>query len=226
LSKVAALFCEHEADLGAFLSQEGKSRQISGFLTQLSEILLRQREAALAEIAQLQERVNHLKDIVTTQQNYAKMRGKVETLKVADLVEDALKMSMGMTTHEGIRIRKEYDEETAIRTSKTTVLQILVNLIGNAKQACDVSGREEKSLTIRAGNGGDRVRISVSDNGVGIPPENLDRIFTYGFTTKRDGHGFGLHAAAQAAKEMGGGLYVESKGTGAGATFTLELPQR
>ena len=62
------------------------------------------------------------------------------------------------------------------------------------------------------------------DNGIGIPPENLTRIFNHGFTTRKDGHGFGLHSGALAAKEMGGSLTVHSGGTGQGAAFTLELP--
>jgi signal transduction histidine kinase len=105
------------------------------------------------------------------------------------------------------------------------VLQILVNIIRNAKQACEASHRSEKKLTIRASNGDDRVRISITDNGVGIAPENLSRIFVHGFTTKKDGHGFGLHSGAQVAKEIGGALVAQSSGLGEGATFTLELPQ-
>jgi signal transduction histidine kinase len=103
-------------------------------------------------------------------------------------------------------------------------LQILVNLIRNAKHACDESGRKDKQMTMRVANGEGRIKISVADNGIGIPPENLTRIFSHGFTTRKDGHGFGLHSGALAAKEMGGALTVRSDGPGKGATFTLELP--
>jgi signal transduction histidine kinase len=68
------------------------------------------------------------------------------------------------------------------------------------------------------------VRISVTDNGVGIRPEHLTHIFEHGFTTRKDGHGFGLHSGAIAAKEMGGSLAVYSAGPDQGATFTLSLP--
>ena len=95
----------------------------------------------------------------------------------------------------------------------------------NAKHACDDSGGAEKRITLRTGrNGGGSVEVTVSDNGVGIPPENLTRIFNHGFTTKKDGHGFGLHSGANAVKEMGGTLTVHSDGPGRGATFTIELP--
>jgi len=104
------------------------------------------------------------------------------------------------------------------------VLQILVNVVRNAKHACDDSGRPDKQITLRLTNGDGRVRVVVSDNGIGIPRENLTRIFSHGFTTKKDGHGFGLHSGALAAREMGGTLLAHSDGPGKGATFILELP--
>jgi signal transduction histidine kinase len=104
------------------------------------------------------------------------------------------------------------------------VLQILVNLIRNAKYACDDGGRADKQITLRVANGSSHVKISVLDNGIGIPEENLTRIFSHGFTTRKEGHGFGLHSGSIAAKEMGGTLTAFSEGPGRGATFTLELP--
>src|SRR5437899_6179087 len=112
-----------------------------------------------------------------------------------------------------------------VALDKHKVLQILVNVMRNAKYALDDGGREDKRLVLSIGmNGNDRVKLSVIDNGVGIAPENLTKIFSHGFTTKKDGHGFGLHSGALAAKEMGGRLIAHSHGVGRGATFTLELP--
>jgi signal transduction histidine kinase len=104
------------------------------------------------------------------------------------------------------------------------VLQVLVNLIRNAKHACDASGRADKQVIVRIARAGARMRLSVADNGIGIPKENLTRIFAHGFTTKKDGHGFGLHSGALVAKELGGSLTAHSDGPGCGATFVLELP--
>jgi signal transduction histidine kinase len=113
-----------------------------------------------------------------------------------------------------------------IQTEKHRVLQILVNLIRNAKYALDDSKRTDKLLTIKLGrNGGDHIKIDVVDNGVGIPEENLTRIFGHGFTTRSNGHGFGLHSSALAIKELGGSLTAHSDGVGKGATFTLLLPE-
>jgi signal transduction histidine kinase len=123
-----------------------------------------------------------------------------------------------------IKVVRDFAEMPPVPAEKHKVLQILVNLIRNAKHACDDSERDDKQITLRIANGDGRVRISVVDNGVGIPPENLTRIFNHGFTTRREGHGFGLHSGAIAAKEMGGSLSAHSDGPGRGATFILELP--
>jgi signal transduction histidine kinase len=158
------------------------------------------------------------------QQSYAKAQGIMETVKVTDLVEDSLRMNGDALTRHEVEVIREYDEVPPIMIEKHKAVQILVNLIRNAKQACDDAGSAAKRMSVRVTNGQDRVRIAVIDNGVGIPPENLTRIFAHGFTTKPNGHGFGLHGGALAARELGGSLTVHSDGRGAGATFTLELP--
>jgi signal transduction histidine kinase len=120
---------------------------------------------------------------------------------------------------------REYADSVPVAVDKHKVLQILVNLLRNAQQALTASDKNEKVLTVGIGEAEDgRVRIQVRDNGIGVLPEDLTRIFQHGFTTKKDGHGFGLHYGANAAKEMGGTLVVRSEGRGQGATFILELP--
>src|SRR5262249_49245124 len=138
------------------------------------------------------------------------------------LVADALKMSV--TGKSSLQVRKEIPDELMVTVERHKALQILVNLVKNAKQACEATSADVKALTIRASNGGDFVRIDVSDNGVGIDPQNVEQIFKHGFTTKKDGHGFGLHSSEAAARELGGALRVSSEGLGKGATFTFELP--
>jgi C4-dicarboxylate-specific signal transduction histidine kinase len=123
-----------------------------------------------------------------------------------------------------VDVVREYQVVPPIAVEKHKVLQVLVNLIRNAKYACDESGRVDKRMTVRVANGDGRIKISIADNGVGIPAENLTRIFHHGFTTRKDGHGFGLHSGAITARELGGSLSAYSAGPGCGAIFTLELP--
>ena len=224
LSKVVTLLRDHEADLGGFLTTDAKGKQIPGYLAQLAGHLAGEQADALKELAQLQKNIEHIKDIVTMQQSFAKASGVTEIVNVTDLVEDALKMNLsGLTRHE-VKVVREFKETPPVTVQKHKVLQILVNLVSNAKHACEASGQKDKQLTVRTTNGAGHVRIAVCDNGIGIAPENLTRIFAHGFTTKEGGHGFGLHRGALAAKELGGSLTVHSDGSGKGATFTLELP--
>jgi C4-dicarboxylate-specific signal transduction histidine kinase len=144
---------------------------------------------------------------------------------VSELVEDALRMNAGALSRHDVELIREYAPHISeIMVEKHKVLQVLVNLIRNAKYACDESGRTDKKLTMRLTNGDDRVRISVIDNGIGIPAENMTRMFRHGFTTRKEGHGFGLHGSALAARQMGGALIAHSDGHKQGASFTLELP--
>jgi signal transduction histidine kinase len=91
-------------------------------------------------------------------------------------------------------------------------------------QAFDDSVGKDKQITLRITHENSRMKIAVIDNGIGIPKENMDRIFGHGFTTRKDGHGFGLHSGALTAQELGGTLTVFSEGSGRGSKFTLELP--
>jgi len=158
------------------------------------------------------------------QQSYARVSGVTETVAVDELVEDSLRMNASAMVRHGLKVVREYEPGLSLIVDRHKVLQVLVNLIRNAKYACDDSGRTDKLLTVRIAQTDGHIRIAVGDNGVGIAPENLTRIFAHGFTTRKDGHGFGLHSGALAAKELGGSLMVQSAGLGHGATFVLELP--
>jgi signal transduction histidine kinase len=222
LSKLVTLLREHEGDLGAFLTQNAKGKQMIEYLAQLSDQLAAEQKSITNELACMQTCIEHMNDVVKAQQAYAKTSGKAEQLKIAELVEDALKMNAGPRSK--VQVVKNFPSDLTVNVERHKVLQILVNLIRNARQACEASASPVKTMTLQATNGGDRVRVAVSDSGVGIAPENLGRIFSHGFTTKKNGHGFGLHHSALVAKELGGALLVHSDGHGKGATFTLELP--
>ncbi len=224
LAKVVALMDEHAAELGAFITDDPKGKLLPGYLKQLTSHLATEQNLLLKEMDQFRHNIEHIKDIVAMQQSYAKVSGVTETLQIADLVEDALRMNAGALTRHEVEVVREFAEVPPVTIDKHKVLQVLVNLIRNAKYACDESGRTDKRMTVRVANGEGRIKIAIIDNGVGIPAENLIRIFNHGFTTRKEGHGFGLHSGALAARELGGSLHVHSEGAGRGAMFTLELP--
>ena len=225
LAKAVALLREQEADLPGFFAKDPRANQLVGYLSKLADCLAEERNAALQEVDSLKQNIEHIKGIVTMQQSYARVVGVAERVKVTELVEDALRLNLGTLSRHEFELKREYDPELPeIVVEKHKVLQILVNLIRNAKYACDEAGLREKRLTVRVRSVEGTIQISTADNGVGIAPENLTRIFNHGFTTRKDGHGFGLHSGALAAKEMGGTLVAHSEGPGKGATFTLSLP--
>lgn len=225
LSRVSAMLKERNGDLGAFLSSDAKGRRIPEFISSLAVHFVAERDRLLQEIGSLQKNIDHIKEIVTMQQAYATMIGVVEALDPVGLMEDAVRMNAGALERHQVQVDRDFQRTPHAYGEQAKVLQILVNLIRNAKYACDEGGIAEKRITLRIQPcAPDRVQMIVQDNGVGIPPENLTRIFQHGFTTRAKGHGFGLHSAANAAKEMKGTLTVKSEGTGRGATFTLELP--
>jgi PAS domain S-box-containing protein len=224
LSKVAALLEEHATDLGAFITVNPAGKQLPLYLTQLTAHLTQERSGLLKEIGELRSHIEHIRDIVAMQQSYAKVSGVIEAIKASELVEDALRLNAGSLNQQEVRVIRQFEADPTLQVDRHKVLQILVNLIRNAKYACEDSGRLDKQVTMRVALGTSQVKISVIDNGIGIPGENLLRIFNHGFTTRKGGHGFGLHSGALAARELGGLLHAHSDGPGCGATFMLELP--
>jgi len=185
------------------------------------------------DLESLGHSVEHIKEIVAMQQGYARLSGVQEEVPAETLIEDALRINREALERHGITVLREYSPAPTLMIEKHKVLQILVNILGNAKYACDgkVQDGQPPRIVVRVDTpkgdrAGNRVRIVVADNGTGIAHENLGRIFDHGFTTRKDGHGIGLYSAALTARELGGSLFVHSDGLGRGARFTLDLPVR
>jgi signal transduction histidine kinase/amino acid transporter len=222
LAKIAALLSEHEADLAAFMTTDSRGMMLPGFLAQLAGHLAAQQETILKELDHLQKNIEHIKEIVNAQQSNASSAGVVEMLDLRELLESVLRMTDVFLNRNEIFVTREFQDIAPVLADKHKVLQILVNLINNARQAMD--GRPTKTLALGIQANDAVALISVGDNGCGITSENMTRVFAHGFTTKTDGHGFGLHSSALAAQEMNGSLTAQSAGPGKGAIFTLELP--
>jgi PAS domain S-box-containing protein len=223
LVRVAELLRQHSGELATFLTG-AQGKHVPVYLQELAEELVAERDAAVTELSAVRSNIEHIKEIVAMQQGYARRGGITDTLDIRLLVEDSLRMNEGAFSRHGVTIVRDFEDVPLVQVDKHRVLQVLVNVIRNAKYACAEATGGPKRVTVRTRAASDSVIISVIDTGVGIPKENLDRIFNHGFTTRPDGHGFGLHSAALAAKELGGSLLAQSAGPGKGATFTLTLP--
>lgn len=225
LAKIAVLLRENQGQLGDFLADDPRGQRVPEVLRTLARLFAEQRERLSHEISSLQKNIDHIKEIVFLQQDYATMGGLVEPLDAVSLMEDSLRMNADTLARNDVEVAREFHEAPRVLGERGKILQILVNLIRNAKHACRDTGRSGMLITLRVvATDTRRVQFIVADTGVGIPADNITRIFAHGFTTRIGGHGFGLHSAANAAKEMKGSLSVQSDGLGHGATFTLDLP--
>jgi PAS domain S-box-containing protein len=233
LARAVALLRARAAagDLAAFLTHDPEGQRLVTYLTGVAAHLGGERDELAREVESLARSVEHIKEIVAMQQGYARAPGGAEkTLAASILVDEALRMlddapGRSAPSRPTIETRREVADDPQITVEKHKVVQILINLVSNARQACAERAAGPGRVTVRVENAATgRVRFSVSDDGIGIAPEILARVFEHGFTTRKEGHGFGLHGAALMAKELGGSLGVASDGPGRGATFTLDLP--
>jgi signal transduction histidine kinase len=179
------------------------------------------------ELESLVNKLEHVKQVILSQQDIAQTGSIREASRIVDLMEQALLMALPEPEKYRIHVFREYGSVPLVMTDRHQVLQILVNLIANAKDAMITQSVSIHRLSVRvsmAGDGTNVVRLEVADTGCGISAEHLPRLFTQGFTTKQHGHGLGLHSAAISAKKMGGSIHAASAGAGHGATFTLSLP--
>jgi len=228
VGRAADLLIEQRATLPDFLTNDDRGKQFPDYLGKLAGTLRAEHEEMLGTLRGMAEGLDHLKAIVHSQQSFAGNVRVEESLRPAAVFEEALKLNVASCERHHVNVVREFDDLPTATLDKHKTLQILINLISNAKNAIKGRKANDGKITLRLArgvlNGKESVRFEVRDNGVGIVPDNLAKIFAMGFTTRKDGHGFGLHSAANFAKEMGGALSVSSDGPGSGASFVLELP--
>ena len=224
LQKAADLL-NAQPDLSDFLANDQRGQAFAPYLSKLSEKLMEERSASSTELLTLKSHLDHVKTVVAMQQSYAGISGLKERVKLPELFSDAeILIASSLTRHE-VEMVRDFENLPPLMLEKQKLLQVIVNLLSNAKDSMTAgraSGRKLKLHVRKIAE--DRIRADVIDNGEGIPEANLINIFSHGFTTKIDGHGFGLHSCANAIREMGGNLTAASDGIGLGATFSIDLP--
>ncbi len=229
ISKISDMLKTHADNLGAFLTEDSKGKFVPQFLEELGKDLSSRVSQTLVETNTLLSKVDHVRRIIDAQQDIARPGGLQEPVRLEELTDQALMINREDINHHNIEVVQEYEVLPQVILDKHQILQILVNLIRNAKHAMIDKEGNSHCLTLRILRRVHQVsqlEVQVSDTGIGISSENLTKIFAQGFTTKAKGHGIGLHSSALAAKNCGGALHVSSNGEGCGATFTLILPEK
>ncbi len=224
LKRATDMLLANRDQLTEFLSTEGRGRNLPGYLSTLSSVLLDEQARLLEDLEAMGKHIEHIRAIVEVQQTYAKSSLMTEECDLAQLITDALRIELHSLKHHGVDVTEELADLPRVRVDKHKLLQILINLINNARNALDPMPEGQRRLHIQLTAEGPMARIQVVDTGVGIAPEIRGRLFQHGFTTRAKGHGFGLHTSALAARMLGGQLTLESEGPGKGATATLEIP--
>ena len=223
LRKLVDLLVGQE-DLSAFFRDDPRGETVPKFLTGVVERLEDEQASAQEEIQKLSEHVNHVKVVVAMQQSFAGVSGLEEPVCLFKLFADAeLLLSNSIYRHE-IELILDFEELPVLMLERQRILQVIVNLLKNAKDSLIIGRMENRRLIVRAGRDKEWLKIEIEDNGAGIAESNLTKIFSHGFTTKQDGHGFGLHSCANTIQEMGGELTATSNGLGQGATFAMTVP--
>jgi signal transduction histidine kinase len=227
IGKVAALLTEHEHDLVSLFSGDGRGKQLPLYLRQLTAVIETEDNQMTAEMVSLRGKIDHIKAVIMMQQDLAKTpMGVTDTFTLDEVIEDALKIERTSYDHQQIALDKQLTALPSAISDRHKIIQILTNLLSNARHAVSDRPPRERKVTIRTMAHGESFVIEIEDSGCGIAPEHLNRIFNFGFTTKVDGHGFGLHSSACAAGELGGRLTCSSPGRGLGARFRIEVPFR
>ncbi len=222
--KAVAIFREHESDIGNYISTDERGKKLPQFIVKLYEHLLVEHEENIKELQLLAASIERINNIVSRQQAYAGSTAVQEIVNIKNIVEEGLSFCEAGFQKSNIMISRELTETPNAKLDKHRVLQIVVNLLTNAINACNESNQANKQVILRLSANDTHLIFEVVDNGVGIAPENIEKIFFQGFTTREQGHGLGLHNSIISAKEMGGKLTAQSKGLNCGASFTLVLP--
>jgi signal transduction histidine kinase len=228
LIKVGKMLQDHRENLATYLVADERGKLLPAFLIELAQCLGKEQSGLLDELQSVSSGLEHIKEIVGAQQQHAKCKVLRQSVRPSEIVEQAIEMAIAAARDLPLQIVRDFEDVAAVPLDKHKLLQILINLLSNARKAATADNRTDGKITVsiklNVATGGSRLRIAVSDNGIGIASGNLAKVFSHGFTTQAEGHGFGLHSAANAAAEMNASLSVASEGPGKGATFTLNLP--
>ncbi|QDP73248.1 GHKL domain-containing protein [Legionella israelensis] len=225
LEGLSRLLQEHKEDMGTFMTTDPKGQRLPNYLSTLSTIWLNDKNYLLKELRSLDTNIAHIKDVISKQNALSTSFDIRQEVIATELLEDALTLNQLSYEQAGINIIREFSSIKKINIDRVKLLQIIVNLIKNSIESLVEANIANKKIILRIYEQNNSfLVIEVADNGTGILPDNMKRIFQQGFTTKKKGHGFGLHSSALAAQEMHGSLSVKSDGAGKGATFILRLP--
>ncbi|GEM_PF-4553688 len=225
IRSIADLIDQQKDNMNTFIHKTTQGQLLLEYIQKLGEICVQDQMYLAHEINELQDNLNYIKKIIYQQQSFSGQYHSVEMVDVSKIIQDSLDVHKIHFANNNIIIIFKYKIVKQIELDQVKLQQVLVNLIKNSIDSLIERNNTNKKIIfyVRQKNN-NNFEIKVEDNGLGITPENLTKIFSFGFTTKENGHGFGLHGSALIIKEMGGTISFKSNGVNLGATFAIVLP--
>ncbi|MCH2155136.1 MAG: HAMP domain-containing histidine kinase [Opitutales bacterium] len=227
LERLCLMIQEHASE-SKFLSEHPKGKHIPDYLDKLTQVLKEDIEKSHTEVMELQQYVSHMKELTRVQQNLAKKSNthrSIEPVEMESVVEEAILLHQHSFNRHSIELVTHFEPGIIAETDKHKLIQVVVNFISNAKEACSRKTQPTRRVILRTWQTPDNMAcIEVEDSGTGISPEQFEMLFRHGFTTKKSGHGFGLHSCRKISEELGGYIEAFSEGIGYGARFSVFIP--
>ncbi len=220
------LLRENMDTLEEFLINNSKGKMLMEYYLRIEEGLSKEHFQIEELTNRLIRMVDAIADIISAQQNYTNVDFLVEKSSLDKTVDDALTMMIQLITNQQVIVKRIYNKIPQVEIQKIKLLHTIINIIKNACESMENTQPDNRILTIvidYCEMDKNAACIKMSDTGHGIHPENLEKIFSYGFTTKSGRHGLGLHSSANYMTEMGGKLWAENNESGKGTSFILKF---
>jgi PAS domain S-box-containing protein len=225
MTRSMELLSANKDDLVRYLTGDPTGKVLLQGLGNLSSSVLREQQEVVTEMDSVRQHLTQIMQTIQRQEEYARVTSVVEKCSLDQVIDEALAFVVARCKEVGVQVKTEVDEMLDLTQDRNQIVQILANLLRNAVDALADADQPDKVIGVVGRRHGDgRFRIEVSDNGAGISEADQPAIFRYGFSTKRDGHGFSLHNSSTLAQAMRGALSFSSDGKGRGSVFCLELP--
>ena len=224
IDKIAGLFEKNKENFGDFISKDATGKKIPIVIRQFSGYLQSIKDNSLKDIKNIKRDITHIQNVIDNQQTYAKNILVMELYSPAEIMNEAIRMNKNILGKHNVSIELKYSDVSVIKTDKHKILQVLLNLFSNSKFAFENTPRDNRNIICFVRKENNFLEYEIKDNGIGIEGKNLKKIFNYGFTTRENGHGFGLHNSANTIKQLKGELVATSDGIGKGASFIVKIP--
>jgi two-component system, NtrC family, sensor kinase len=224
LERAVALLQEQRPRIAEFFSTDSRGPKWIDYVTTLNEALQQEHQEELVEVARLSDTVRHIREVIAAQQTHTGQEAFVQDVELSALIDEALLLNRELISQHGIEVDLRLEPMPELQLNKSKITQVLVNLVRNAIQAMTDAASERRLAIMGRLDGEGAVEIEIADSGCGFDDNVRTKLFTHGFTTRPDGHGFGLHYCANVLHAVGGRIAAQSAGLGKGATFRICLP--